>query len=105
MVSTPIMRMLEMVIFIFLNSGSHGCEEYNVLFVCLFSVHLRPANSIVNLIPAYTPQDIVGGVPDSEILLPELLAMAGYRSKIVGKWYVCMLGHNATLCACSCICM
>ena len=62
-------------------------------------MHLRPANSIANLILAYTPQDIVGGVPDSEILLPELLTKAGYRSKIVGKWYVYMLGHNATLCA------
>ena len=37
---------------------------------------------------AYASQDIVGGIPDSEVLLPELLQKAGYRSKIVGKWYV-----------------
>ncbi|KAL8581144.1 hypothetical protein ACOMHN_033592 [Nucella lapillus] len=37
---------------------------------------------------AYTPQDIVGGIPDSEILLPEILQKHGYRSKIIGKWHL-----------------
>jgi len=35
---------------------------------------------------AYTEPDIVGGIPESELLLPELLSKEGYRSKIVGKW-------------------
>jgi len=41
---------------------------------------------ILLICAAYTPQDVVGGIPDSEILLPELLRKEGYRSKIVGKW-------------------
>jgi N-acetylgalactosamine-6-sulfatase len=35
---------------------------------------------------AYTPQNIVGGIADSEILFPELLKKGGYRNKIIGKW-------------------
>lgn len=36
---------------------------------------------------AYTPQDIVGGIPDSEILYPKLLQEKGYATMLVGKWY------------------
>ncbi|XP_078690387.1 N-acetylgalactosamine-6-sulfatase-like isoform X2 [Branchiostoma floridae x Branchiostoma belcheri] len=39
----------------------------------------------------YTPQEIVGGIADSEILVSELLAQKGYRNKIIGKWH---LGHR-----------
>jgi N-acetylgalactosamine-6-sulfatase len=30
----------------------------------------------------------VGGIPDSEILFPELLLQAGYATKIIGKWHL-----------------
>ena len=40
---------------------------------------------------AYTPQEIIGGIPDGEILLPEVLKKSGYHSKIIGKWH---LGHH-----------
>ena len=36
----------------------------------------------------YTPQQIVGGIPDEEQLLPELLKLEGYQNKIIGKWWV-----------------
>ncbi|XP_026690057.2 N-acetylgalactosamine-6-sulfatase [Ciona intestinalis] len=36
----------------------------------------------------YTPQHIVGGIPDHEILVSELLSSAGYTNKLIGKWHL-----------------
>lgn len=39
----------------------------------------------------YTPQYIVGGIQDDEVLLPKLLTSEGYYSKIVGKWWALII--------------
>jgi len=38
-------------------------------------------------VTAYTPQEVIGGINDSEILFSEVLQKAGYHTKIVGKWW------------------
>ena len=52
--------------------------------VCTFAMQIHIF--LLDCFSAYTPQDIVGGIPSSEILLPEILQKLGYRSKIIGKW-------------------
>ena len=49
------------------------------------------AFSLSDPFPAYTPQEIVGGIPDNEILLSEVLKNGGYHTKLIGKWH---LGHR-----------
>ena len=34
----------------------------------------------------YSPQDVLGGIADSEVLFSEKLKEHGYKNKIVGKW-------------------
>lgn len=41
---------------------------------------------------AYVSPNAVGGVPDEELLIPEILGKVGYRNMIIGKWH---LGHRA----------
>ena len=52
--------------------------------VCLLSLYLCAWLRVY--IQAYTPQEVIGGINDSEILFSEVLQKAGYRTKIVGKW-------------------
>ena len=46
---------------------------------------------VYHIFLAYTPQEMMGGIPDEEILLSEILKKAGYHTKLIGKWH---LGHR-----------
>jgi hypothetical protein len=52
----------------------------------LTNVEWALVNVTLFLCSAYTPQEIVGGIAESEELFSEVLQKAGYRSKIIGKW-------------------
>ena len=66
----------------------------NIYFFVSFSMQFLAVNQInrvvlvviLLLFTAYAPQEVTGGILDSEILFPEVLKDAGYRNKIVGKW-------------------
>ncbi|CAH1270846.1 GALNS [Branchiostoma lanceolatum] len=58
---------------------------------CLLTGHTPQFMLTAVTFTGYTPQEIVGGIADSEVLVSELLAQAGYRNKIIGKWH---LGHR-----------
>ena len=74
-------------------TGTQECllrPELTWLAFVIRSVWLMPINCLkcaALICPAYTPQVIVGGIPDEEQLMPELLKKAGYYSKIIGKWW------------------
>ncbi|ESN92640.1 hypothetical protein HELRODRAFT_95956 [Helobdella robusta] len=40
---------------------------------------------------SYAPQEVIGGIQESEVLISELLRTGGYKNKIIGKWH---LGHR-----------
>ena len=71
----------------------HGEKWYSLLncYCCgkvgIDIVSAKPLTSFL----AYTPQEIMGGIPDSEILISEALKNGGYDTKIIGKWH---LGHR-----------
>lgn len=87
MVSTPLMATPEMV-----RTPCVLCvqitQQLHVSQRLLSAIHpwkVFPGVTL-DLLVAYTPQEIVGGISKDEILLPQMLKKKGYINKIVGKW-------------------
>lgn len=59
-------------------------HEYNLTFLC--ALNFARTDELGVPLTAYTPQNIVGGIAQEEVLLPEMLKKKGYSTKLVGKW-------------------
>ena len=67
---------------VFESVNYHSALFISPLFRCIQLLTLKFVFAV-----GYTPQIIVGGIQDNEVLLPKLLKSEGYNSKIVGKWW------------------
>lgn len=65
-----------------INTNGQPAEFPYLALTCLWFT------GMLSIITGYTPQNIVGGIQDDEVLLPKFLKSEGYYTKIVGKWWV-----------------
>ena len=64
----------------------HWLSNKETRFFSFFDQNSNKLHKCFMFQTAYTPQNIVGGIADEEILFPELLQKKGYTNKIIGKW-------------------